>query len=71
MVPPGLEPVTSDYESDAVPKLAIEKPSLNTEERLFQVEIIDSKKKIVLNLLCEKTNLTLRFINLCKWILSK
>ena len=27
--------------SYTVPKLAIEKPSLNTEERLFQVEIID------------------------------
>ena len=31
--------------SYTVPKLAIEKPSLNTEERLFQVEIIDSKRK--------------------------
>jgi len=27
--------------SYTVPKLAIEKPSINTEERLFQVEIID------------------------------
>ena len=31
--------------SYTVPKLAIEKPSLNTEERLFQVEIIDSKRE--------------------------
>ena len=31
--------------SYTVPKLAIEKPSLNTEERLFQVEIIDRIEK--------------------------
>ena len=31
--------------SYTVPKLAIEKPSLNTEERLFQVEIIDRLDK--------------------------
>jgi len=31
--------------SYTVPKLAIEKPSLNTEERLFQVEIIDRLNK--------------------------
>ena len=31
--------------SYTVPKLAVEKPSLNTEERLFQVEIIARKRK--------------------------
>ena len=31
--------------SYTVTKLAIEKTTLNTEERLFQVEIIDSKRK--------------------------
>ena len=31
--------------SYTVPKLAIEKPSINTEERLFQVEIIDRIEK--------------------------
>jgi hypothetical protein len=31
--------------SYTVPKLATEKPSINTEERLFQVEIIDRIEK--------------------------